>query len=169
MPGKLNDIILLGAYCLSISVISVIFTNKEFKKPHNFESYKYYSGDCKRQINSDSMRLKITIGKKSFTARLENNPTVEAFKKQLPMRVDMIELNGNEKYTELPFKLPVMASVPAIIQSGDILLYGNNTIVLFYKTFKTNYSYTRLGKIEEYDGLLKSLGTGNVQVSFDLD
>ena len=169
MPGKLNDIILLGAYCLIISVVSVIFTNKEFKKPHNFESYKYHSGDFKRQINSDSMRLKITIDKKSFTARLENNPTVEAFKKQLPMTVDMIELNGNEKYTVLPFKLPVMASVPASIQSGDLLLYGNNTIVLFYKKFKTNYSYTRLGRIEQYDGLLKCLGTGNVQVLFALE
>ena len=45
-----------------------------------------------------SNNLKITIGPVSFNATLENNETAKAFKRLLPMTVDMSELHGNEKH-----------------------------------------------------------------------
>ncbi|WP_353887861.1 cyclophilin-like fold protein [uncultured Parabacteroides sp.] len=41
---------------------------------------------------------------------------------------------------------------PGIIHTGDLLLWGANTVVLFYETFSSSYSYTRLGKIENPAG-----------------
>ena len=49
-----------------------------------------------------SNNLKITIGPVSFNATLENNETAKAFKRLLPMTVDMSELHGNEKYYSAP-------------------------------------------------------------------
>ncbi|MBQ7697087.1 MAG: hypothetical protein IJT35_00695, partial [Paludibacteraceae bacterium] len=55
---------------------------------------------------------------------------------------------------------------PGTIEAGDLLLYGNNCVVLFYETFSSSYSYTRIGKLTSADGLKAALGTGNVSVTF---
>jgi hypothetical protein len=80
----------------------------------------------------------------------------------------MIELNGNEKYFDLPQSLPTNASNPGTVQNGKLMLYGANTLVLFYKTFATSYSYTRLGRVDDVAGLVAALGSGNVSVTFEL-
>ena len=120
-------------------------------------------------LNTDSMKLKITIGTNTFTATLYNNATVTAFKAKLPMTINMKELNGNEKYFDLPDNLPANASNPGTIQTGDLMLYGSNTLVLFYKSFSTSYNYTRLARIDNPSGLAAALGSGNVTVTFELE
>lgn len=118
-------------------------------------------------LHTDSMKLKITIGTNTLTATLYNNATVTAFKTRLPMTVNMKELNGNEKYVDLPENLPANASNPGTIQTGDLMLYGSNTLVLFYKSFSTAYSYTPMGRIDDTSGLAAALGSGNVTVTFE--
>jgi len=81
----------------------------------------------------------------------------------------MRELNGNEKYFDLPNNLPTNASNPGTIQTGDLMLYGSNTLVLFYKTFSTSYNYTRLARIDNSSGLATALGSGNITVKFELE
>lgn len=120
--------------------------------------------------NADSTggKMKIQIGSRTFTATLYDNATTSAFKSLLPMTVNMAELNGNEQYVELSRNLPANASNPGNIQSGDLMLYGSSTLVLFYKTFSTSYSYTKLGRIDDVTGLVAALGSGNQTVSFEL-
>jgi len=120
-------------------------------------------------LNTDSMKLKITIGANTFTATLYNNETVTAFKTRLPLTLNMKELNANEKYFDLPNSLPANASNPGTIQAGDLMLYGSNTLVLFYKTFSTSYDYTRLARIDNPLGLTAALGSGNATVQFELE
>jgi hypothetical protein len=119
-------------------------------------------------LNTDSMKLKITIGTNTFTATLYNNPTVNAFKERLPLTLNMTDLNGNEKYFDLPNNLPGNASNPGTIQAGDLMLYGSNTLVLFYKSFSTSYRYTPMGRIDDTSGLTAALDSGNVTVRFEL-
>ena len=80
----------------------------------------------------------------------------------------MIELNANEKYAQLNESLPVDASIPKKIQVGDLKLFGDHTIVLFYKSFSTSYAYTDIGFIEESNDLQDALGGGNIMVRFEL-
>jgi hypothetical protein len=114
-------------------------------------------------------KMRIKIGTKTFAATLDDNATAAAFKSLLPMTVNMVELNGNEKYVDLSSNLPTDASNPRRIQSGDLMIYGSNTLVLFYKTFATSYSYTRLGRINDAEGLAAAVGSGNVTVTYELE
>ena len=69
-------------------------------------------------------------------------------------------------YKYLDTTLPTNASCPGTIHAGDILLYGNNCVVVFYKTFNTSYSYTKIGKITDPTGLEAAVGAGGVEVQF---
>ena len=115
-----------------------------------------------------STKIRIRVGSDTFTATLLDNPTNTAFVARLPLTLSMTELNGNEKYYDLPQNLPTNAVNPAKIQAGDLLLYGSNTLVLFYETFSTSYRYTRLGRVDNPAGLAAALGRGNVNVKFEV-
>jgi hypothetical protein len=117
---------------------------------------------------TNTMSIQIKVGNKRFPATLEDNATAKAFKALLPMTIQMTELNGNEKYFRLSVNLPTNASNPGTIQTGDLMIYGQNTLVLFYKSFPTSYSYTRLGRINDTAGLAAALGSGDVTVSYEL-
>ena len=114
--------------------------------------------------------MNIKVGDTIFAATLEDNETTKAFVKELPLTVDMSELNGNEKYNYLSSNLSVdKPSNPGKINEGDLMLYGNNCLVLFYKTFNTSYSYVKLGHIDNMTGLNKAVGAGNVKVTFSVN
>lgn len=108
----------------------------------------------------------IHVNGQKFSATLEDNPTARAFAEKLPLEVDMTELNGNEKYFYLAADLPSDSARVKQICSGELMLFGSNCVVLFYKDFPTSYSYTRLGKLDNPANLEKILGGGNVRVRF---
>ena len=110
--------------------------------------------------------ITIQVNGKNFSATLEDNPTTRAFIERLPLEIDMQELNGNEKYFYLTKDLPSNSVSVKQIHTGDLMLFGSNCVVLFYKDFATSYSYTRLGKLDNPDDLGKILGGGNVRAKF---
>jgi len=59
-------------------------------------------------------------------------------------------------------QLPVNAKKPGTIRAGDLMLYGDDCVVLFYKTFQSSYSYTKIGHISNIRGLEDLLGNGNI-------
>ena len=111
--------------------------------------------------------LHIRVGSETFAATLVDNATTTAFVARLPLTLSMTELNGNEKYHDLPQSLPTNAVNPNTIQAGDLVLYNSNTLVLFYETISTSYRYTRMGRIDNPTGLAAALGRGNVTVTFE--
>lgn len=110
--------------------------------------------------------ITITIGGQSFTAKMEQNSTAEAFRALLPLTLEMQELNGNEKYHYLSQSLPTNRTEVGTIHAGDIMLYGDNCVVVFYETFTTSYSYSPIGHITDSEGLKEALGTGTSTIVF---
>ena len=107
--------------------------------------------------------LKITINNKEYEATIEDNDTAKSFIALLPKTFSMQELNGNEKYIYMDNSLPSNPVKPDHIQSGDIMLFGDDCLVIFYKSFDTNYSYTKIGHITN----LPDLGNGNITATFE--
>ena len=115
---------------------------------------------------SEMSNMKLTIGEYQFTVILEDNETAGELAKQLPLTLNMSELNGNEKYNYLPFSLPTDAYSPMEIKSGDVMLYGDNCLVVFYESFRSSYRYTKVGHIEDVTDLKEAVGAGGVQMEF---
>ena len=126
-----------------------------------------HTNNSNNNSNTDTTKMKITIGSAVFTATLNNNATATAFKAMLPLTINMSELNGNEKFYYFSTTLPTNASNVGNLQVGDLMLFGNNCLVLFYEGFNTTYSYTRLGRIDNTTGLVAALGSGSVTVKFE--
>ncbi|MEH7096947.1 cyclophilin-like fold protein [Neobacillus vireti] len=145
----------------------VISSEKSVVAKNNSTDEHHKSQTCSVKETKIMKNLNIRVGDKTFTATLEDNDTAKALVEQLPLTVDMSDLNNNEKYNNLSGNLRADKSTsPDRINEGDLMLYGNNCLVLFYKTFNTSYSYVKLGHIDNTTGLTEALGSGSVQVSF---
>ncbi|TCK89096.1 S-layer family protein [Natranaerovirga hydrolytica] len=114
------------------------------------------------------MKLSVQIGQHTFKATLEDNTAVDAFvelMKQEPVVIQMSEYGGFEKVGSLGQSLP-SSSRQTTTQSGDIVLYNGNQIVIFYGS--NSWSYTRLGRIDDLSGWTEALGRGDVTVTFSI-
>ena len=112
-------------------------------------------------------KLNIQIGNKNFTATLYENETTREWLHLLPLTLDMNELNGNEKYDYMNHSFKTHSENVGTIQKGDFMLYGTDCLVLFYKSFSTSYSYTKLGYIDDADDLEQAGGKGKIKITFE--
>ncbi|HBP41240.1 MAG TPA: hypothetical protein DD644_05740 [Halomonas sp.] len=111
----------------------------------------------------------MTVGERRFSITLAGTEAAHAFAALLPISMDMGDLHGNEKYADLPQALPTNASRPGTIHNGDLMLYGTKTLVVFYLTFDSTYSYTHLGRVDDTDGLIQALGRDSVRIDFSMN
>lgn len=127
--------------------------------------------DSLTETNEEAMTvqaIEIIVDGQKFEISLYDNETARAFANTLPLTLEMKELNGNEKYHYLDKPLPTDSSRVESISCGDLMLYGSDCIVLFYKKFSTPYSYTKIGKVNDPEGLEQVLGKGSVTITFQI-
>ena len=115
---------------------------------------------------TEEKNMWLTVGERHFAITLADTEAAIAFAEMLPLSIDMIDLHKNEKYADLPSVLPTSASRPGKIHDGDLMLYGSKTLVIFYQTFDSSYSYTRIGYVEDTKKLSEALGRSGVRVKF---
>jgi hypothetical protein len=164
--GKGFKLILLSIMATSMLLTACGGSNNE-KDTKSNDTVKFIENTKKSEVEK-MKTMKIMVGSNVFTVKLYDNKTTRALLSQLPMTVDMTELNGREKYYHLSKDLPVESSErPETIHAGEIMCWSSNSLVLFYNTFSNSYSgYVRIGYIEDVSDLASSLGKGNVQVTF---
>ena len=113
-------------------------------------------------------RVNLNINGQQFAVTLADNDTARAFAALMPMRLKMSDLHGNEKYHYLGTSLPSRPENPGRIHAGDLMLFGDDCVVLFYKDFNTSYSYTRIGRVTNAAGLAAAVGRGAITAEFGL-
>lgn len=145
-------------YCIIILLCIFIVTGCKKKIIEN-NNQSNTNDNYKEVISS----MKITIDNELYIINLEENETVSAFINLLPIEFNMNELNGNEKYYYLDKELQTNSINVKHINKGDVMLYGNNCLVIFYKSFDTTYSYTKIGHIDN----LKDLDSNNIKVKIE--
>ena len=119
----------------------------------------------KEENNSNEVNkeVKVIINESEYIIDLEDNDTVKEFINLLPQEYTMNELNGNEKYVYMDNSLKTNSYNPNHIEKGDVMLYGDNCLVIFYESFDTSYSYTKIGHIDN----LPDLGEENITIKFE--
>ena len=109
--------------------------------------------------------VRLEIGGRTFTATLEDNEAARVLCDMLPLSLDFRDYGGFEKVASLPRRLPSQDRQMRT-SAGDIVLYSLNQIVVFYGG--NSWSYTKLGHIDDVEGLTEALGRGNVEITFTL-
>ena len=118
------------------------------------------------QRKDNVMKARMIINGQPFEVRIHDNPAAKSFVNTLPLQLEMTELNGNEKFAELPHSLPSSPVQPGTLHAGDLMLYGTQTLVLFYASFDSSYRYTPIGNVVN-PGTLPAMGdTDKIEVEF---
>lgn len=123
------------------SAIFVQYKNKDINKSLDVsEQYKKIK------------EIKVYIGGREADVTFEDNISVKELAVYAPYNhMPLIDLNNNSKYCILKRKLNTDSNITKTTKKGDIMLYKNNNIIIFYKDAENNYSYTKLGHINNID------------------
>ncbi len=113
-----------------------------------------------KEKENEMAKIYVKINDEKLEMNLEENSTTSALAKLLPLDITMNDLNKNEKYAYLDDSLPTNTYSPKRIEAGDVMLFGDNCLVVFYKSFDTNYDYTRIGHINN----LPELGDESISI-----
>ena len=160
MNKKLTISIPILIAIIASVVVTTIMINNKGKEPNLLP-------ETNQSIDNEEMtmdKVYININNKKLGIDLENNSTTSALIKLLPLELSMNDLNGNEKYVYLNESLPTNTYSPKHIEAGDVMLFGDNCLVIFYESFDTSYSYSKIGHINN----LPSLDDGNISISIDV-
>ena len=115
---------------------------------------------------SSEMKINVQIGEYTFTAALADNAAARAFAELMSdgaLTLSLSDYGGFEKVG------PIGAELPAdnrrmTTESGDIVLYSGDQLVLFYGS--NTWSYTPLARIDGLSSWAEALGAGDVDVTF---
>ena len=139
---------------LCVLIIAAVITfsscKKEVDEPvsKTSENPTVQTTETEQSTSEDNSSMTVIINGEEFSVTLEDNETAKAFSDMLPVTLTMSELHGNEKYYYLDTSLPSNPQNIGTIHKGDIMLYGDNCVVIFYKDFETDYKYPRIGHID---------------------
>lgn len=126
------------------------------------------SPEPKEDTTVDTHTVYLTVEGVTFPATFADNQGAEALADLLtdgPLTLSLEDYGGFEKVGSLGQSLPT-SNTHISTQSGDIMLYQGNQIVLFYGS--NTWSYTRLGQVTDLTGWQEALGHGDVTVTLSL-
>ncbi len=144
---------------ISVVLTTIMMNNKEpAVNPNLTPNTSQQNDNEEEKVN----KMYININEQKLEVNLEDNSTVSTLIKMLPLELSMDDLNNNEKYVYLDESLPTNTYSPKHIEAGDVMLFGDNCLVIFYESFDTTYDYSKIGHIDN----MPKLDSGNISVSF---
>ncbi len=153
---------------VSVVTTTILINNHKPDTDPNLNSANNSEDSINSEPKTETTKMDkmfVTISDKKYEIKLENNSTVSALMQELPLEVSMSDLNNNEKYVDLDSSLPTNTYSPKHIEAGDVMLFGNNCLVVFYESFDTSYSYTKIGHIDN----LPNLGSDSISMTFSAE
>ena len=146
------------------AIVTTILTNN---KSPNIDPELNQGTSITNNNEKENKMAKIyaSLNNEKLEINLEENSTTSALVKLLPLDITMNDLNKNEKYAYLDESLPTDTYSPKHIEAGDVMLFGDNCLVIFYESFDTSYSYSKIGHINN----LPELDDGNVSVNLSTE
>ena len=134
-------------------------------EPEVSETEKAQSKEPEQE--ADTMVL--AINGEIVSVEWEDNESVDALMELVskePLSIQMSMYGGFEQVGSIGTSLP-RNDVQTTTESGDIVLYSGNQIVVFYGS--NSWSYTRLGRITDknVDELAEILGNEDVTITID--
>ena len=114
--------------------------------------------------------LQMTIGGTPVEVKWDDNESVEALRqlcREEPLTIQMSMYGGFEQVGSIGQRLPRNDS-QTTTQSGDIVLYSGDQIVVFYGS--NSWAYTRLGHVTDKsdEEMAQLLGNGDVTITVEM-
>ena len=113
------------------------------------------SADNKTKGEENTMRL--LIGEREVPVAWEENESVKALQDLCPLTIRMSMYGGFEQVGSIGQSI-VREDVETVTDSGDIVLYSGNQIVICYGS--NSWAYTRLGHIDLSEQEMRDLLSG---------
>ena len=121
--------------------------------------------DWTGEIVTEEDTMKLLIGDKEVPVIWEENASVEELKTLCPLTISMSMYGGFEQVGPIG-KSITRDDEQTTTQSGDIVLYSGDQIVIFYGF--NSWAYTRLGHVDlEQDEMEELLGHGDVEIRIE--
>lgn len=129
--------------------------------------------DLPKPTDEEANKMYLQIGDTVWTATLEDNLSVTAFKELLsqgPVTVNMSDYGGFEKVGGLATTLP-QSNRQITTKPGDIILYQGNSVTIYYG--ENSWNFTLLGHVDGVtDAQLREVlkaGGEDILVTFSLE
>lgn len=145
------------------AIVTIILMNNKSSNIDT-ESNQETSINSNNENENKMAKIYANLNNEKLEISLEENSTASALVELLPLDITMNDLNKNEKYTYLDESLPTNTYNPKRIEAGDVMLFGDNCLVIFYESFDTSYSYSKIGHIDN----LPELSNGDVTIKLDV-
>lgn len=118
---------------------------------------------CLAGCSAEEPAMTLTIGETEVPVTWEDNPSVDALKELLPLTVQMSMYGGFEQVGFIGREI-VSNDGQTKTESGDIVLYSGDQIVIFYGN--NAWAYTRLGHVDlTQEEMEELLARGDVTVT----
>lgn len=161
-----KELLIIIVYLFLLFILAACSSDKEKETTTNLPN----NSNNTQEEGEQMILVYLTIDSVMLEAYFYDNVTTQDFISQLPLTLELADLNGNEKYHYLSANLSVIeAEQPNTIYEGEIMCWSKRTLVLFYDTFTNSYGgYVKLGYIKDPTNLKELLGNENITITFSL-
>ena len=130
---------------------------------------KPVTGEASKAVDEENTgaetTMRLLIGEEEVPVAWEENESVKALQKLSPLTIQMSMYGGFEQVGPIGQNI-VREDEQTVTDSGDIVLYSGNQIVIFYGS--NSWAYTRLGHINlSEQEMLNLLSNGDVKITLE--